>query len=407
VIANPYPNFDYLESPFRKTAVAGLPMASGKKHNLIIYKPLPKSKRVKVFIPFEMKTEREAFKKVNSSFYHPNQKLWSISNTPENLQKIDALFGQKVQKVALSAPKEMPEIVLNKNSQAELDRTHQKMVLKGFSPHTIQNYKSALKPLFKYFEQQALKTVTKEQIEGYVYEMITKYKISESVQNAIINAIKCYYEHTLGMPREYYNISRPKKSDDLPNVLSTQEVLAIINSPKNLKHKTILYTIYGAGLRVGELMRLRVSDIHSADGYIFIKDSKGKKDRHTVLSMHLLSLLRKYFKAYKPSYWLFEGQTGGQYSYTSIQSIYRKAVKDTKSNPWSTPHTLRHSFATHMLESGVSLRHIQAALGHNSSKTTEIYTRVLAINNKTIKSPLDYLFETSKFEQSDKTDPHK
>jgi len=170
-----------------------------------------------------------------------------------------------------------------------------------------------------------------------------------------------------------------------------------------LKHKTILHTIYGAGLRVGELIRLRVVDIRSEEGYIFIKDSKGKKDRHTVLSKHLLELLREYYKIYKPAYWLFEGQTGGQYSSTSIQSIYRKAVKDTNGNPWSTPHTLRHSFATHLMERGTSLRHIQAALGHNSSKTTEIYTRVLAINNKTIKSPLDSMYESVSLDEKKTT----
>jgi len=203
--------------------------------------------------------------------------------------------------------------------------------------------------------------------------------------------VKSYYEHTLGKPREYYNITRPKKSQDLPNVLSKEEVKRIINSPKNIKHRAILTTIYSAGLRIGELTRLRVEDIRSDDGYIFVKDSKGKKDRHTVLSLQLLALLRRYYKKHRPSYWLFEGQDGGQYSAKSIQAIFRKAVKETNANAWSTPHTLRHSFATHLLQAGVNLRYIQNALGHNSSKTTEIYTRVININNKTLKSPLDLL----------------
>ena len=252
-----------------------------------------------------------------------------------------------------------------------------------------------------------LTSVTKEDIEGYVYTLITKFRIGESMQNGIINAVKCYYEHVLGLPREYYNIARPKKRNDLPNVLSRKDVMAIINSPSNLKHKAILHTIYGAGLRVGELLRLRIKDIRSAEGYILIKDSKGKKDRHTVLSKHLLEMLRTYYKHYKPAYWLFEGQSGGQYTATSIQSIFRKAVQDSGSNPWSTPHTLRHSFATHLMEGGVNIRRIQAALGHNSSKTTEIYTHVLAINNKTLKSPLDSLYETGSFGGHDPGGGHK
>ncbi|MDN3725532.1 tyrosine-type recombinase/integrase [Aequorivita sp. SDUM287046] len=271
------------------------------------------------------------------------------------------------------------------------------MALKGFSPATIRNYQHSLLHFFKYFETADLRTITKDQIEGYVFHLISKHRIGEQKQNLVINAIKCYYEHTLAMPREYYTITRPRKSKDLPNVLSVEEVRKILNHPTNLKHRAILHTIYGGGLRVGEVIRLRIKDIRSEDGYIFIKDSKGKRDRHTVLSPMLLSLLREYYKAYKPAYWLFEGQDGGQYSAKSIQSIFRCAAKATHSNPWSTPHTLRHSFATHLMERGVNIRYIQSALGHASTKTTEIYTRVLGINNKTLKSPLDSLYETVTF----------
>ena len=179
--------------------------------------------------------------------------------------------------------------------------------------------------------------------------------------------------------------------------------MQIINHPANLKHKAILHIIYGAGLRVGEVLRLRVKDIRSEDGYIFIKDSKGKRDRHTVLSHVLLVLLRQYYKQFKPAYWLFEGQDGGQYSSKSIQRIFRSAVKATNTNPWSTPHTLRHSFATHLMERGVNIRYIQSALGHASTKTTEVYTRVIGINNKTLKSPLDTLYESVTFDKSQNT----
>lgn len=129
----------------------------------------------------------------------------------------------------------------------------------------------------------------------------------------MINAIKFYYEQVLGKPRAYYDIQRPKRSMSLPNVLSMKEVETFINTPKNLKNKAILYTVYSAGLRLQEVLNLRVEDVHSDDGYLFIKAAKGKKDRKTVLSPILLNLLRSYYKAYKPSYWLFEGQHGQQY----------------------------------------------------------------------------------------------
>jgi site-specific recombinase XerD len=130
-----------------------------------------------------------------------------------------------------------------------------------------------------------------------------------------------------------------------------------------------------------------------------IKGAKGKKDRNTVLSSVLLKLLRQYYKKHKPSYWLFEGQDGGKYSTTSIQRVFQKAVKDSGCDAWATPHTLRHSFATHLMQAGTNLRYIQSALGHESPKTTEIYTHVLSINNKTIESPLDLLHKKGKFDR--------
>jgi|TARA_R110002020_G_scaffold2517_3_gene12039 integrase/recombinase XerD len=242
--------------------------------------------------------------------------------------------------------------------------------------------------------------VTKEEIEAFVYHQITKYKISESAQNTLINAIKAYYEHVLGRERTIYDIQRPKKSLTLPNVLSQEEIKAILCSVENIKHRAVLMLIYSAGLRISEAinlsseyLNLRKRDIHSDDGYIFIKGGKGKKDRKTVLSPILLVMLREYYKAYKPSYWLFEGQEGGQYSATSIQAVFRRAIKNSNSNPWATVHTLRHSFATHLLQKGTNLRYVQALLGHESSKTTEIYTHVLSISNKNIQSPLDGIDE--------------
>lgn len=365
-----------------------------------MFLPQKNAGRIKFQIPYILKEERQAFKQLNGSYYHPNQQLWSLPNTLEHQQKVKELFGKKIQIVAQHVPPKLPQVVVTEQMQQELDRHYQKMKLKHFSDSTIRTYQSSLSAFFAYFKNSDLATLTKEQIEGYVFELVQKHKISEQKQNTVINAIKSYYEHTLGLPREYYNITRPKRSKDLPNILSEEEVYAIINSPKNIKHRALLYTIYSAGLRVGEVIRLRIKDVRSKDGFIFIKDSKGKKDRHTVLSPLLLDLLRAYYKVHKPSYWLFEGQDGGQYSTKSVQQVFRKAVQKTGANPWSTPHTLRHSFATHLMQRGVNIRYIQTALGHSSTKTTEIYTRVLSINNKTLKSPLDMLMKKTTLDEN-------
>jgi len=151
--------------------------------------------------------------------------------------------------------------------------------------------------------------------------------------------------------------------------------------------------MYSGGLRKSEVVNVRIEDIRKDDLTIFIKGAKGKKDRKTILSEQLIKLLRIYYKQYRPAYWLFEGASGGQYSASSISKLFRTAVKDAGITPWATPHTLRHSFATHLMQNGVNLRYIQTLLGHSSPKTTEIYTHVIRVDNKVVKSPLDKLLE--------------
>ncbi|MCR9287488.1 MAG: tyrosine-type recombinase/integrase [Bacteroidetes bacterium] len=358
---------------------------------VIIFSPSTKAQRIKFFVPYQLKEVRNKIKLLNTTWYHPNQKLWSVINTVEAKKTLLEILGNQWE-LAKEAPKSKVVDVgtaLSDSSQKALDAIHQKIVLKGYSHSTLKTYKNYFFKFLCYFNSRDLKDVTKEEIEAFMYKLVVKEKLSESAQNQFVNAIKFYYEQVLGQPREYYDIQRPKKSKNLPNVLSKGDVKKILNQPKNIKHRAILATLYSAGLRIGEIINLRIQDIRSEEGYIYIKGAKGKKDRRTILSGKLLELLREYFIKDKPAYWLFEGQSGGQYSTRSIQSIFRRAIKEARINPWATPHTLRHSFATHLLQQGVSLRDIQALLGHSSSKTTEIYTHILKVNNKCFESPLD------------------
>ncbi len=355
----------------------------------LIYIPQKNAKRIKIYIPYELEEIRNSFKKLNSSFWHPNQKLWSIVNTENNLKLVKQVFNNKYDVINENIPEKVKKRVLDSQAKEILLELEKTLVIKRFSESTIASYKNMFEVFLSNFMNQDISQISKEQIEGFIYQLIKKNNVSESYQNSMINAIKAYYEHVLDKPREYYDIKRPKKSLSLPNVLSEKEVLLIIQNPKNLKHRAILTTIYSAGLRISELINLRVVDIHSDEGFIYVKDSKGKKDRRTVLSPYLVDLLRIYYLKYKPSYWLFEGQHGGKYSASSINAVFRKAVKNTNSNPWATVHTLRHSFATHSIEHNVNMRHVQSMLGHNSPKTTEIYTKTIEINNKKINSPLD------------------
>ena len=250
----------------------------------------------------------------------------------------------------------------------------------------------AFTDFINYYSKKDLLEISEEDIKKYLLYLVEKRKVSASYQNQVINAIKFYYEKVCGRKKlPYITIDRPFQDKILPTVLSEEEVMRILNSVTNIKHKAILLTIYSAGLRISEVINLKVADIDSSRKAIIIKGAKGKKDRNSILSDKLLLFLREYFKLYKPKMWLFEGQTGEQYSDSSIQAIFRDACYKAKIQKKATVHTLRHSFATHLLERGTDLRYIQELLGHSSSKTTEIYTHITHKGMEQVKSPLDNL----------------
>jgi len=358
-----------------------------------IIQPRKESKYIKFYVPYQALAWRNEIKKIRGIWWNTTQKLWSVPNTEGNMTRLKDLFKDNCEFDYEDQSLSIPTKQLNPKSLSLLESFQEKIILKGYSHSTLKSYRIHLINFLSFFEEQDLESLTKADIETYVYKLKVKYKISESKQNSVINAIKFLYEKVYEKPREYYNIQRPKKSQNLPNVLSERETLRLINSPQNIKHKAILYTLYSAGLRISELINLRLKDIRSDQSVIFIKCSKGKKDRVTILAKSLEVLLERYIHKERPSYWLFEGKEGGRYSTSSIQKIFRRAVTDSNINPWATPHTLRHSFATHLLQNGVNLRYLQSLLGHSSSKTTEVYTHVLKADQILIKSPLDIMLE--------------
>lgn len=262
------------------------------------------------------------------------------------------------------------------------------LLLKRYSSHTIRTYKSMFFAFLKYFNKNP-KLISEEEIKNYLEYLILNKNISISHQNQVINAIKFYYEQVLHLPRKTYYIHRPVKERKLPAVLSEEEVAQILKQIINIKHKSIIYLIYSGGLRLSEVVNLKITDIDSKRNVIIIKEGKGKKDRLTLLSLKILELLREYYKQHRPKYWLFEGQDGGKYSTTSVQKIFKNALASSKVKKRATIHTLRHSFATHLLERGTDLRYIQELLGHKNSKTTEVYTHITTKGFNKIKSPLD------------------
>lgn len=266
------------------------------------------------------------------------------------------------------------------------------LLSKRYSPNTITTYCDALKSFLAFFNTKSIKFITNDDVITYNNDYILKNELSSSYQNQIVNAIKLYFKIVQESSIEIEKIHRPKREKKLPNVLSKEEVKQIITSPINIKHRVMLSLIYSCGLRCGELLALQPQHIDSKRNIVILKNSKGKKDRIVPLSPKILDLLREYYKLYKPKVYLFEGQrAGNQYEARSLQHVLKNALQKTEIKKPVTLHWLRHSYATHLLESGTDLRYIQELLGHNSSKTTEIYTHVSTKNIQQIKSPFDDL----------------
>ena len=218
-----------------------------------------------------------------------------------------------------------------------------------------------------------------------------KNKPSASTQNVIINSIKFFYEEVLKRPREIYQLPRPQKENKLPAVFDEKEIAAIIKAADNLKHKTMLCLAYAGGLRVSEIVSLKIKDIDSARMVITIRQSKGKKDRIIMLSDKLLEMLRIYYKEYKPKVWMFEGPGKKQYSTRSVQKVLEQIKDKAGIKKEGSIHALRHSFATHLMEGGTDIMSIKELLGHDSLRTTSRYTHVSKKHIANIQSPLDKL----------------
>ncbi|MBN2858498.1 MAG: tyrosine-type recombinase/integrase [Candidatus Delongbacteria bacterium] len=272
----------------------------------------------------------------------------------------------------------------------ELAEYNRLLKLKNYSLNTINSYNHCFEKFLDHFKGKDIDSLTKDQVTEYLYHESEK-GMSYGYQNQIINAIKFYYEKVLGRKKEFYNIPRAKRPQKLPVVFSEEEIIHLLNQVKTLKHKSILFLIYSAGLRISEAVNMKIGDIDSTRNVVVIRGGKGKKDRTSLLSQKLLNMLREYYKIYKPKEYLFEGETGAQYNVKSIQNVFNKALTASGIKKNATVHSLRHSFATHLLERGTDLRYIQELLGHNSSKTTEIYTHITKKGMDKVVSPLDNL----------------
>jgi site-specific recombinase XerD len=352
-------------------------------------------------------------------------RCWWTPNTPEQLQAILTAFKSKAWvdmnglrknpaplQTEKTAPGKRPaarpttkagtpahsrpkaaatEAATNPIHEQALAAMCRKMEVARYSTNSIQAYLGAVKQLFRYHSAKAPERLTAADIEAWQHHLATERGLSNSSLEQAVNAARFYYAKVLGDADRVRFIERPRRQRKLPTVLSEEEVAALLRSVDNLKHRCMLMLLYAGGLRLSELIHLRPGDLARDRGQLRVRGGKGNKDRITLLSQKVLDPLARYLATYRPKHYLFEGVGGGAYSPRSVQQVFHRAREKAGIRTPATVHTLRHSFATHLLEKGTDLRYIQTLLGHASSRTTEIYTHVSTKALGKIRSPLDDL----------------
>ena len=358
----------------------------------------------RIALRFGYDKELIALAKASDARWSSTERCWHVADGSASLKKIfavfkgrawvdgSALFGAAAKRTttrkevaAKPTPEQVPRI------EDALARMQRRLETGRYQPETIRVYLSCVRQLFQRYPEKHPNDLRSEDIETFQHELATQRKASTSYLKQTAHAVRYYYKEVQGDATRVTFLDNPRGEHRLPEVLSEEAIAALLGQVTNLKHQCILMLIYSAGLRMGELLALQPSDIVPERGIITVRKGKGRKDRITLLSSKVLQKLEEYLAQYKPKTYLFEGQDGGRYSSASVRAIFHAARRKAGIVTPAKVHTLRHSFATHLLEKGTDLRYIQALLGHASSKTTEVYTHVSTKAIGNIRSPLDDL----------------
>ena len=334
-------------------------------------------------------------KTIPGHYWHPKEKYWTIFDTEEAIQQFFRVFRQekvKVERSLLPIARRYLPYLPAPGEEVLLRRVTEEIKLRGYSPKTNKAYLCHIKRFVRHFRQKKINELSNKEIREYLLSLIDETQCSEAYLDQGISAIKFLYSNVLKKTDMVVDIKRPKKNKKLPEVLSEGDICRLFNSISNKKHRLILLLTYASGLRVSEVVRLKLENFDFERKLIHIKQGKGKRDRYTILSQVVVNNLKEYIRFMEPDEWLFPGAKPGTHiTERSVQNILDKAVLKAKISKKVTVHTLRHSFATHLLERGTDLRYIQELLGHASSKTTEIYTHVSRRKLSNIQSPLDMI----------------
>jgi len=361
------------------------------QHPIIFLEEKIHRKNNQLLIKFDYdETLISLIRSIQGTSWSKSLKAWYILNTKDNLNIILKLF-EKITTVDFSKTGKSVPFKRNLTEEQKQLLNQFYLFLKGkrYSQSTIQTYTFFIADFINFHTKTPLAELTNRAVELFIETVFMERNYSVSSQRQFISALKIF---TVFCPQtKIHNLSleRPKKSRILPSVLSQEEVLRIIQLTKNLKHRAIIVLLYSSGLRIGEVTNLLLKNIDILRRQIKVEKGKGRKDRFVVLATSYLPLLQNYLTTFKPALYFIEGPTGKKYSESSIRKFLFKSVQKAGISKKVTPHTLRHSYATHLLENGVGLRHIQELLGHAKPETTMIYTHVAKKDLLDIQSPLD------------------
>jgi site-specific recombinase XerD len=325
--------------------------------------------------------------------YSKTNGCWYVAYSPATLDLLFQKLSEVCEvKVPLPFTEDRSRAGISVKTKVALPEGYSECLIRmRYSECTRITYETQMRQFMAFIAPCSITDITKEVIDKYMIYMVEERKVSVATQNTAINAIKFYLEQVNKGERTFYYVDRPFKDRLLPTVLSEEEMQRLLWVTKNIKHRCIMFLIYSAGLRISELLSLKWKDIDESRMIIYIHGGKGRKDRITLLSKLALDYLKYYLDLYKPTEWLFEGPEGGPYSSRSVNLFIHKYCQLAGIQKRVSAHTLRHSFATHLLERGTDLRYIQTLLGHDSSRTTERYTHVTKRGFEKLISPLDYL----------------
>ena len=354
-------------------------------------------KQVRITVQFRYNSQIiHHLKKLDGYRWSASRKVWHFPDDPGRIDKIKNHFkgiAAVIDKTAGKPPINRKGLLKMRHLSAE----HQKILddyvkfLNGkrYSDSTVHTYATFIADFLDFLKDKEIREITNRDVERFSEDILMPFGYSVNSQRQFISAVKQLKAFMPSLAVDDFTLERPRRSKLLPTILSKEEVLQLLVNTRNLKHRAALTLIYSSGLRISELINLKLADIDIARRQIFIRSGKGRKDRIVVFAESFLPMYQNYRATYQPKTYFIEGKPGVKYSHSSIRAVIKRSAQRAGITKRVTPHTLRHSFATHLLENGVDIRHIQELLGHSSPNTTMIYTHVSRKDILSIQSPLD------------------